>query len=209
MKKILFALAIAVGSMANAQLQDSTHQNQLYVKANALFLPVGVLNAGLEYQVSNKMTVQADVFISPWKSFMGKYAQMYMLGFDGRYYFNEAFKHFYVGANISAARYKMQKYNYWNNDLSLYPKDAPSYINSDLYQDGFSYFLGATAGYQWQLSPKWNLDLYMSAGTVQSFYRGYHKTLGIHYDADPARKYNRSGEFLPYRGGLMISYKLK
>ncbi|ACU08343.1 hypothetical protein FIC_01901 [Flavobacteriaceae bacterium 3519-10] len=209
MKKILFALAIAVGSMANAQLQDSTHQKQLYVKANTLFLPVGVLNAGLEYQVSKKMTVQADVFISPWKSFMGKYAQMYMLGFDGRYYFNEAFKHFYVGANISAARYKMQKYNYWSDGPYQYQENSPIYVTSDLYQDGYALFLGATVGYQWQLSENWNLDLYVGAGTAQSMYRGYHKTLGVRYDTDPNRDYNLSGELVPYRGGLMISYKLK
>lgn len=209
MKKLLFALAIAAGIIVDAQLQDSIDQKQLYVKANALFVPVGVLNAGLEYQINKKVTVQADVFISPWKSFMGKYAQIYMIGFDGRYYFNEAFKHWYVGANISAARFKTQKWNYWSDKSSQFQEGSPIYVSSDLYQNGFSMIVGAVAGYQWQLNEQWNLDLFVGAGTIQSFYRGYHKTLGVRYDIDPTRDYNRSGEWLPYRGGLMLSYKLK
>ena len=91
---MIFALSFF--SQGDAQQKD-TLQKKLFVKANALFLPVGVLNAGLEYQLNNKMTVQGDIFISPWKSFAGKYAQVYMAGLDGRYYFKEAFKHWYIG----------------------------------------------------------------------------------------------------------------
>ena len=87
---MIFALSFF--SQGDAQQKD-TLQKKLFVKANALFLPVGVLNAGLEYQLNNKMTVQGDIFISPWKSFAGKYAQVYMAGLDGRYYFKEASKH--------------------------------------------------------------------------------------------------------------------
>lgn len=208
MKKLLFAVAISFSFLANAQVQDSIVQKKLYVKANALFLPLGMLNAGLEYQLNNKMTVQGDVFISPWKSFAGKYAQVYMIGFDGRYYFKEAFKHWYVGANISAARFIMQKFNYWTDDLTQYNLDSPLYKASDLYQDGYAVMIGGVVGYQFKLGEKWNMDLYLGAGSVQSFYKGYHKELGIRYD-DDGRPWDKSGEILPYRGGVMISYKLR
>lgn len=207
MKKTILLLSILFGFLSNAQDLDSTTSKKIYVKANALFLPVGILNAGVEYQLKEKITVQADVFISPWKSFMGKYAQIYMIGFDGRYYFKEAFKHWYVGANISGARFVMQKFNYWTDGLTQYTPDSPIYNKADLYQDGYAITIGATLGYQFQLSDRWNMDLYLGAGSVQSFYKGYHKDLGIRYD-DDGRKWNKSGEFLPYRGGVMISYKL-
>lgn len=209
MKKLIFALAISIASIVNAQIQDSIIQKKLYVKANALFLPVGMLNAGLEYQLNEKMTLQGEVFISPWKSFAGNASQIYMLGFDGRYYFNQAFKHWYVGANISAARFIIRKYNYWGDGNYQYHDDAPIYNLPDLYQDGYTVIFGATVGYQFQLADKWNMDLFLGAGTVQSFYKGYVKSLGIRYDTDSAPGYNKSGEFLPYRGGLMISYRLK
>lgn len=208
MRKLILALAISLMCVANAQTKDSITANKLYLKANALFLPIGIVNAGAEYQLNQKITLQGDVFISPWKSFVGKPAQVYMIGFDGRYYFDEAFKHFYVGANISAARYILQKYNYWKDGAYQYTEDDPVYNKSDLYQDGYSIFVGATVGYQFQLNEKWNLDLYLGAGTAQSFYKGYHKELGIRYDND-GRKWNKSGEFIPYRGGLMISYRIR
>lgn len=204
-------------SLASAPVVSSTESNleiglenpkKLYVKANALFLPIGILNAGLEYQVSNKVTIQGDIFISPWKSFAGRYAQVYMVGFDARYYFKEAFKHFYVGANLSGARYKMQKYNYWKSGPTQYTLDSPIYNKADLYQDGYSVFFGAVVGYQFDIAAKWKLDLFLGAGSAQSFYKGYHKELGVRYDND-GRKWNKSGEWIPYRGGLMVSYQLR
>ena len=208
MKRILLASALAVGNLLFAQQKDN-QKNPVYLKANAVFLPVGMLNAAVEMQISDKMTLQPEVFISPWKSFMGKYAQMYLAGMDTRYYFNEAFKHFYVGANVSAARFKVQKFNYWSDGPYQYTETSPIYVTSDLYQDGYSVVVGAVAGYQWQVSSNWNLDLFVGAGSAQSFYKGYHKVFGVRYDTEPDREWNRSGEFLPYRGGLMISYKLR
>lgn len=207
MKKTILVFAILFGILSNAQNQNFEKSKKIYLKANALFLPIGILNAGVEYQLKEKITLQADVFISPWKSFAGKYAQVYMMGFESRYYFQEAFKHFYVGANVSGTRYIIQKYNYWSDAPYQYTPESPTYITSDLYQDGYSFMLGATAGYQFQLSDRWNMDLFLGIGTIQSFYKGYHKELGIRYD-DDGRSWNKSGEFLPYRGGIMIGYKL-
>lgn len=209
LKKILTILSISFLLFANAQVQDTVSAKKMYVKANALFLPVGVVNAALEYQLSKKKTVQAEIFISPWKSFAGHAAQIYMIGFDGRYYFNEAFKHWYVGANVSVARFIIRKYNYWGNGTFQYREDSPVYNLPDIYQDGYAIMIGATAGYQFQLNERWNLDLYLTAGSVQSFYKGYVKSLRIRYDTDSAPGFNRSGEFLPYKGGIMISYKLR
>jgi len=209
LKKTIIFFSLFLFICNSAQITDSASSKKVYIKANALFLPIGILNAGVEYQLSKKMTLQGDVFISPWKSFLGKYAQVYMVGFEGRYYFKEAFKHFYVGANISAARFIVQKYNYWGTGTYQYKPDAQIYDRDDVYQDGFAVIFGATAGYQFQLSEKWNMDFYLSAGSVQSFYKGYVKNLELRYDTDSQPNYNRSGEFLPYRGGIMISYKLR
>lgn len=209
MKKIIFALCLTICAVLQAQITDDKSERHIYVKANALFLPIGMLNAAAEFQVSEKTTLQPEVFVSPWKSYFGKYAQLYMLGFDVRHYFTEAFKRFYVGANVTAARYKMQKYNYWSDGPYQYEPDAPIYVTSDLYQDGYTFFLGAVAGYQWQVNNNWNIDVFLGGGTAQSFYKGFHKKLGVRYDTDPDRDYNLSGELVPYRGGLMISYKIR
>ena len=144
MKKLLLAIAVSFAALSTAQSQDSIVSKKMYVKANALFLPVGMLNAGVEYQLNKKWTLQGDVFISPWKSFAGKYAQVYMLGFDGRYYFNEAFKHWYVGANISFSRFIVQKYNYWSDSNYQYTPESRVFYSSDLFPYGFSCIFVAT-----------------------------------------------------------------
>jgi len=208
-KKTLFFLLLTLGvSTFHCQWQDSVPKKETYLKGNALFLPIGILNAGVERQLNNKMTLQADVFISPWKSFAGKYLQIYMFGVDGRYYFREAFDHWYLGANISTSRFILQKWNYWGSGTYRYTEDSPEYTVSDLYQDGYSLMLGATVGYQKKIAERWTLDFYVTAGTVQSFYKGLHKKLPVRYDTDKQDRYNRSGEFLPYRGGVMVAYKL-
>lgn len=203
---LMGALAfLSIGSL-KAQEQEQSDEKSLYVKGNALFLPIGIFNLGIEKQISPKYTLQGDVFISPWKSFAGHELQFYSVSAEGRYYFKEAFRHWYIGANLSVAAYNAAKWNYWNNDITQ-KEDGEYIMNSNLYQKGYSIMLGITGGYQFQLSDRWNLDLYATIGTAQSFYKGYDRTTGKRYDV--AEKFNKSGEIIPYRGGVMVSYKFK
>ncbi len=206
LKKLFLLCLMGIFGFTVAQSKET------YLKANALFLPVGMLNVAVEHGFSEHITGQADLFISPWKSFAGKHAQVYMLGFNGRYYFNEAFRKFYLGVDVSFARFNIQKWGYWNDNFYVHKNgDVTPYINSNLYQRGYSFMIGGLAGYQFTLGERWNLDIFLGFGTMQSFYKGYDKISGDRYDTDGdsmGRQNNRSGEFLPYKGGLMISYKL-
>jgi hypothetical protein len=190
-----------------AQEQEPNAETSVYIKGNALFIPIGVVNVALEHQLSKKITVQGDVLISPWKSFAGHELQYYSLSLEGRYYFNEAFKHWYIGANITGSRFIAQKWNYWNDTVGIDEETGIPRKNSDLYQKGYSVILGVTGGYQFKVSDRWNIDIYAGIGTSQDFYKGYDRSRGDRYDK--ATKYNKSGEIVPYRGGIMISYKLK
>ncbi|CAM2908462.1 hypothetical protein DRF59_05785 [Chryseobacterium flavum] len=206
---LLTGLLILLASgteIISAQETEPVQDKSLFIKGNALFAPIGILNVGLEKQLNSRYTIQGDVFISPWKSFAGHELQYYSASAEGRYYFKEAFKHWYVGANLAFAVYNVQKWNYWNDSLHI-NDNGDTYINSNLYQRGFSIMLGVTAGYQFQLSDRWNLDIYGTVGTSQGFYKGYDRTTGKRYDQ--ASGLNKSGEIIPYRGGIMISYKLK
>lgn len=193
------------------QVQHNSSENlkKFYLKGNALLIPIGVVNTGLEYQLSNKFTLQGDVVISPWKSFAGHEAQIYMGTIEGRYYFKEAFKGWHVGANFSFGAFNIQKPTYWNDNVFVDAQvGIPSqYINSQLYQKGFSFLFGVEGGYQFRLAENWNMDIFAGIGNSQDFYKGYVRGTGERYDS--ANGYNRSGEWLPYRGGVMISYRLK
>ncbi|HCN47946.1 MAG TPA: hypothetical protein DIT10_02405 [Chryseobacterium sp.] len=196
---------LAAGSL-NAQEKERSEDKSLYIKGNAVFIPIGILNVGVEKQLSSKYTLQGDVFISPWKSFAGHELQIYSLSVEGRYYFKEAFKHWYIGANIGVSAYNLQKWNYWGDGISE-NWNGEILVDSNLYQKGYSVAFGITGGYQFQLSDRLNLDIYATVGTSQGYYKGYDRSTGRRYDA--AEKFNKSGEIIPYRGGIMISYKLK
>lgn len=190
MKKSLFFIALFVGILSYSQ--DS---KAVYIKANALFIPIGIINAGLEFQLSDKVSLQGDVFISPWKSFTGKHAQIYMGHLEGRYYFNEVFKKWYVGINAGTGVFDVTKWNY---------------IGTENFQRGFTIMIGGTVGYQFQWKEKWNIDLFLGAGTAQSQYHGYtakEEPPGF-YRYDGAMGWNKSGEFLPYKIGFMVAYRI-
>lgn len=210
-KILIYALAFFTfgNSYAQNKEQNKENENKTYIKANAIFLPIGIINAGIEHQIASKYTIQGDILISPWKSFASHELQYYSVSFEGRYYFKEAFNHWFLGANISASAFKMHKWNYWN-DNNYWDKDTQTitpYINSNIYQKGFSFLVGITGGYQFNLGKNWNMELYATFGNSQDFYKGYDRPSGDRYDS--AKKWNKSGEWVPYRGGVMISYKLK
>lgn len=208
MKNILLTSLLSLGSLVFAQESNKITA----LKVNALSLPIGVVNVGVERQLSTHYTLQADVLVSPWKSFAGKHAQAYLLGFDGRYYFDKAFEKFYIGANISGGYFNIQKWNYWNDNFYVHKDgEVTPYIQSNLYQKGYTFIVGAVGGYQFKWNDKWNLDIYLGIGSMQSFYKGYDKISGERYDNDIDRdghEWDRSGEWLPYRGGVMLTYKL-
>jgi len=206
LKHKFLTTSITLLSTALLTAQEQQQEKGLYIKGNALLAPIGVLNVGLEKQISKKYTLQGDIFISPWKSFAGHEFQYYSLSFEGRYYFNEAFSKWYIGANIAGSAFVLQKWNYWSNSPYINDKDEV-FVSSNLYQKGVSFILGITGGYQFKVSDRWNIDVYATVGTSQDFYKGYDRTTGQRYES--AKKFNKSGEFLPYRGGVMISYKLK
>jgi hypothetical protein len=49
------------------------------------------------------------------------------------------------------------------------------------------------------------VDCFLGGGWHQGYYKGYY-IVGERYET--VRNYNKSGEWLPYRGGVMVSYKL-
>jgi opacity protein-like surface antigen len=166
-------------------------QSQTYVKINALTTAFTVPNVGIETSIGEKFTFQFDILASPWKSINGKPREFYSFIPEVRYHFNEKHNGFYVGGHIGGSIFNFQKWNY---------------LNTDLYEKGYGYVMGATIGYQTKINDKFALDCFLGGGSSQSFYKGYYISTGERYDK--ATNYNKSGEWIPYRGGVMISYRI-
>lgn len=165
--------------------------SQTSLKFNTVSGLVGFPNIGLETNLSKKFTFQVDATASLWKSVNNAPLQLFIVIPEVRYYPKEATKGFFVGTHIGGASYEFQKWNY---------------INTDYYQKGYSVLYGITLGYQFEVSSKLNLEIFAGGGYNQGFYKGYLISTGERYDI--AKEYNKSGELIPYRCGLMLVYKL-
>ncbi|MBD8084626.1 DUF3575 domain-containing protein [Chryseobacterium caseinilyticum] len=201
--RIAFLMLIFQTLMMNAQTE---------VKANTIFLPLGIVNVASEQTLNKNFTLQEEVFISPWKSFSGKHLQIYMATLEGRYYFKESMKKWYVGGYFSFANFNLQKWNYWNELVVLDENEQPQILadgsvrRSEIYQKGYSFIFGISGGYHFTINEKLGLDIFAGVGSSQGMYKGFYKDNGQR--SDKAHGWNKSGELIPTRGGLMLTYKL-
>jgi opacity protein-like surface antigen len=182
MKKIILLLVLLLSIQS---------QSQTYVKVNALTTLLTIPNVGIETSIGKKSTFQVDVLASFWKSINNLPAQFVTITPEYRYHFNEKYDGFYAGVNVGGSIYKVSK---------------GIHRQLDQYEKGVGYMIGATIGYQKEISKKVLIELFLGGGTHQGFYKGYNIDTGERYDM--AKKYNKSGEWLPYRGGVMISYRI-
>lgn len=168
-------------------------QSQTFFKFNGATALAGIPNVGIETSIGEKTTFSFDVMASFWKSFDGHNPmEFYTFTPEVRYHFKEKYSGFYVGGHAGPDFYQIQKWNYFDTNM---------------YEHGFGYRLGVTIGYNIKLNDKFLLDIFAGGGWHQGFYHGYYND-GTPRRYETAEHWNKSGEWLPYRGGVMISYKL-
>jgi hypothetical protein len=167
--------------------------SQTYIKINGFTALAAIPNVGIETSIGEKTTFSVDVMASFWNSFDGKKPMKFCtLTPEIRYHFKEKYNGLYAGVHAGADVYKLQKWNYWDTNK---------------YEKGFGYRIGATIGYNFKLNDKFLLDVHVGGGWHQGFYHGYYND-GTPGRYETAKNWNKSGEWLLYRGGVMISYKL-
>lgn len=164
--------------------------SQTYIKINAGTALVLVPQIGIETTLNEKITFQVDILGSFWKSVEGAPMQAIMVFAEPRFYLKKKFHGFYAAPHLGGSIFKIQKWNYFGTDY---------------YQKGFSYMMGATIGFQHQLGTNWVIDIFLGGGNQQGLYKGYNWETGERYDK--ADRFNKSGEWLIYRGGLFLGYK--
>lgn len=168
-------------------------QCQTYIKANAASALILIPNIGIETSIGKKSTFQFDIMASFWKSVNGRPMEFYTFIPEYRYHFREKYNGFYVGGHLGFDIFNISKWNYYNIGI---------------HQMGVGYIMGATIGYQKKLNNKFVLDFFLGGGNHQGFYHSYYIETGERFELDKAVGRNKSGEWLPYRGGVMVSYRI-
>ena len=186
--------------------------SQTYIKGNATYALFAIPSFGIEVGIGEKTTFQLDATMSFWNSItLGSKSNFQQRPFifnyvfpEFRYYFKEKNDGFYLGAHTGAGMFKLSKNN--------------SYASNNIYQYGYIFFTGITTGYQWKFKERWSLDLFLSGGWSNANYQAFSRDTELRVDNDchalglcptNIRKgYNYSAQWIPYRGGIMIGYKL-
>lgn len=168
----------------------TTSFSQTYIKFNAPTTLLGAPQIGVETSLGKKITFEGDILGTYWESFNNAPLKMVMVFAEARYHFNGNYNGPYVGGHVGGGAFQFQKWNY---------------INSDKYQTGEALFFGISIGYEIKINDKWMIDMFIGGGNQQAHYVGRHLSTGERYEHSG---YNKSGEWLPYRGGVMFSYKL-
>lgn len=161
---------------------------QTYIKGNAAYWALGILNVSVERKLADNWTYSGELVYSPREElFNNNKFRFFQFTPDIRWYPKGAFNGFYVGAYGSWQDYKITKWNY---------------INTGRYQDGWGYGFGAMLGLQTDISDRWNLDVYAGGGWHFGEYKGYNPNGTLYVG------WNGSGEWIPYRVGITFGYRL-
>jgi hypothetical protein len=183
MKQIILLFILGLSGLVHSQ-------NRLSVNAATTLL--GFPSLGYEKPLNPHFSFHLDAIGSPLNSYNDMPLRFLIITPEVRYYPSKDHRGFYAGAHIGGSTFKLQKYGY---------------EDTTYYQKGYNYMMGASFGYVYFVSEKIALEAFIGGGSIQSFYKGYDTTTGERYDG--AEKFNKSGEWLPYRGGISIIFQLK
>jgi len=195
-------IIIAVG--VTLFLGMSSLSAQTYVKLNALYAIVGVVNPSVEFAISPKSTIQSEMVISPWRSINGKHATFGILMSEYRRYFKQHNDGWYLGGNIGMMAFDISKPQFIDGQPSF----------QDRYSKGYGFMIGLSAGYEYIFKERWILDAFFGWSWMSSFYNGYSMDgeiqLNPHRPVQPKYPdpFNGSSEWYPNKIGISIGYRI-
>lgn len=145
MKRKAVLLFIILGFKTVGYSQDFT------LKTNGLYWATTTLNMGVEKAISNQVTLEADVAYNPWTFREDKKMRLLLVQPEMKYWLCEKYEGHFVGIHLHGAQF------YGGFGSKLY--------------DGYLAGGGVTYGYDWILSPHWNLEAAIGVGYAHLWYK--------------------------------------
>lgn len=126
------------------------HGQKMGLKTNALYWAALTPNIGFEFAMSAKTTLELQGAYNPWTFRGDKKMRFWLVQPEVRYWFCEKFEGHFLGLHLHGAQYfggfKKNRY------------------------DGYLAGGGITYGYNWILSPRWNLEAVIGIGYARLWY---------------------------------------
>lgn len=141
------ALSAALLCLASPQLRAQS----LALKGNAVYLAALAPNVGAEVAIGRYTTLDLFGAYKPWTVRENGNLRFWLVQPEVRYWLCERFEGHFFGIHLHAAQYYMHR-------------------KGDTY-DGYLAGGGLTYGYDWALSPRWNIEALIGIGYARLWYR--------------------------------------
>lgn len=164
-------------------------KRELAIKINALYLAGGVTNVGVEYPISDKLSIDLPFIFSPYKISNSYRIKVLAIQPELRYWLGKPLLGSFVGLHGHVGYFNVS----FNNKKRYQDVDG----DTPLWGFGVSY------GHSFALSSKWSLELTAGAGYVNikyDIFRNYHN--GPKYDSGSQNYWGIT------RAGVNIIYKI-
>ncbi len=198
LKKLTIAFALMLLASTGYAQDVETKDGGIYIepKLNVAAVCVGIVNPALEIGFLKRSAVELSSVTSfAKKDFLGTgyplLINMIMMEYRN-YPFSERHSGFFVGANAGRNEYKMNK--------AIIPFMQHVASSRD-YDWGVGVCVGITLGYKFTITDALHLELSASGGWQHSWHEPYS-------NGALTWPLNASGEWLPYKAGLYLSYRL-
>lgn len=142
----------------------SLSAQQVAVKTNLLYWATSTPNVGVEMALSDHSTVGLSVNYNPWTVNNHAKIQHWFVQPEYRYWLSGKFTRSFFGAHLIAGQYEVGGFKL--------PFNVFSSFKSHHYK-GWAVGLGVSYGYQFYISPHWNLEAVLGVGYVRTKYDCY------------------------------------
>lgn len=133
-----------------------SHAQSTGIKTNLAHWAVGgTLNAGVEFSLNERYTLEIGGGINPFTFHDNKKVKHWIIQPELRHWKEDLFEGHFWGFHLLAS-----EYNVGGIDI---PLGRLKKLKEHRYE-GYAYGGGFSYGYQWKLSPKWNFELSLGAG---------------------------------------------
>ena len=176
---------------------------QLEAKVNVLTSLGLIPNVGIEIQVGEKNSIQLDVLASFWNKLNNSKTPLHInqTFLEYRFYKKNDLAGLFIAPHLGYGMFTLKKPEF----AIIYDFYDGSGYDNNTYQSGRVAFYGLTFGFKKRINSRLSIEAFIGGGYSMANYKLYREDIRIDY-RDNWRTFNRSGEFVAYRGGIMLNY---
>lgn len=158
-------------------IASNLQAQSIAIKSNILYDLTTSLNIGGEIRCDNAHTFNFSINYNPWNFSNNKKMKHILLQPEYRKWFNEAFVGSFIGIQAHYAQYNFSGMLPWGFSNGKMLGIENRQIANNRFQGNLVGF-GISYGYQWMISPQWNLEAGFALGYAHLNYKRYGQPKG-------------------------------